>query len=104
MHNFLKSIYLFYYLNINICLRCKNENLVYIFKTIHLQCMCMRNRDSKQAKSDVPMISYYSHCESIELTIHLPLSTASLKACFMEAMLKAGLNLKKYTPMLLYDC
>lgn len=30
-----------------------------------------------------------------QLTIHLPLSTASLKACFMEAILKAGLNLQK---------
>lgn len=51
--------------------------------------------NSKQAESDVPMIRYYWHSESIKLTIHLPLSTASLKACFMEAMLKAGLNLKK---------
>lgn len=53
-------------------------------------------------ESDVPMISYRNNCESITSTTHLPLSTASLKACFMEAMLKAGLNLKKYTPMLFY--
>lgn len=57
----------------------------------------------QQTESDVPTISYYSYCESNKLAVHLPLSTASLKACFMEAMLKAGLNLKKYTPMLLYD-
>lgn len=65
--------------------------------------MSRKHNNSKQAESDVPLISCYNPRESITPTMHLPLSTASLKACFMEAMLKAGLNLKKYTPMLLYE-